>query len=225
MPKSQNLKRHAQILIAALFLVIFVAVACTGGDDTESETPSPPPVELIGNYETCKGFLDAGTVEDLTGKSGLFERERVIPIASIQGLAESGATNNCLIEVFGSFEGNDELTPGDSLALSIVKFQSNESALNLFDSTLASALLSVEQIGDRADVQQEVIGADSYLLNIRAAGIGAIIVYVSGNSFVSMSATSDSHGNALLTESQLIAVAEGVQSRLPEFARDRFTGQ
>ena len=141
-----------------------------------------------------------------------------LPTALPEGdyrLAESGAVNNCLIEVFRSLATNDVLIPGESMTLSIVKFQTPDSAVTLFESTLASVILSAGQIGDLAEVQQGVIGANSYLMDIKVGGIGAIIVYVSDTVFISISSTSDSEGNALLNGEQLVIAAQGVQSRLP----------
>lgn len=225
MPKSLRSVRRTRIFIATLFLLIIAAVACSSDRESETTAPTVPPRELIGNYETCTGFLDAQSIEELTGESGLFDRERVINVEGVPGLAESGAVDDCLIEVFRSFETNDVPTPGKSVALSIVKFQSSASAVSLFDSTLASALLSAGQIGDLAEVRREVVGADSYLLDIKAGGVGAIVVYVSDTAFISISATPDAEGNALLTVEQLVAAAQGVQSRLPGFAQSRFAGQ
>ncbi len=214
MPISKRRAGRARIIIASLFLLIFAAAACSS--ESEASAPTVPPTPAVGNYELCLGFLDAQSIEDLTGETGLFDRERVMAIAGVPGFAESGAVNNCLIEVFRSLATNDVLIPGESVTLSIVKFQSNEAAVSLFDSTLASVILSVGQIGDLAEVQQGVIGADSYLLDIKVGGIGAIVVYVSNTVFVSMSSMSDSEGNALLSGEQLVAAAQGVQSRLPQ---------
>lgn len=226
MPKLQRRNRHIKIIVATLFLLVIAAVACTSGSDNSESEPTAqiePPRAVVGDYETCLGFLDAQHIEEIVGDNGLFARERVIRVEGIPGLAESGAVSNCLVEVFRTVEMNDVPTPGESLALSIVKFQTRESASLLFDSTLASAILSAGQIGDAASVQREVIGVDSYLLDIKVGGLGAIVVYISDTAFVSMSSTADSDGKALLNGAQLLTAAEGVQSRLPQFAQTRFT--
>ena len=215
MPNSQRRTLRIRIIIATLFLLIVAVVACSSESESEVSAPTAPPTVVVGNYESCRGFLDAQSIEDLTGETGLFDRERVIVITGVPGLAESGAVNNCLIEVFRSLATNDVLIPGESMTLSIVKFQTPDSAVTLFESTLASVILSAGQIGDLAEVQQGVIGANSYLMDIKVGGIGAIVVYVSDTVFISMSSTSDSEGNALLNGGQLVIAAQGVQSRLP----------
>jgi hypothetical protein len=96
-----------------------------------------------------------------------------------------------------------------------VKFETNELAKSLFNSTLAAAILTAEQVGDLAEVHQDVVGTDSYLMDIKAGGIGAIVVYVFDSTFISMSSTADGENNALLDGQDLVNVAQGVQSRLP----------
>lgn len=210
MPNSQRRSRRIRIVTATLYILIIVAVACS------SDSSSGSSATVDGSYESCKGFIDSQLIEGLTGESDLVERERVLEVGSTEELAESGITKNCLIEVFGTVGNNDEPAPGDSITLSIVKFESNELAISLFDSTLASALLSVEQVGEIAEIEREVIGVDSYLMDIKVGGIGAIVVYVSDSVFISISSTADSAGNALLDGWQLVTAAQGVQSRLPQ---------
>ena len=218
----QLLSRRTRTVLATLFLLVIATVGCSGGSNSTASEQSP---EIVGDYLTCKGFVDAPNIEAVTGESGLQARERLIAVTGVPGLVDSGAVNNCLVEVFETVDSNDVPFPGSSMTLSIVKFQNNEAAMTLFDSTLASVLLSVEQIGDLAEVKQEVIGANSYMLDISVGGIGAIVVFVSEGVFVSMSSTSDADGSALLNGAQLVTAAEGVQSRLPGFAQSWFTDQ
>ena len=196
-----------RIIPMIFFLIASLWTSCT------SETPGPE--TFSGVFESCEGFTDTGMVEDLTETSGLIQRVRILEIDSIPGLAESGAVNNCLVEVFRTLDGNNEPVQGSSLSLSLVRFETREQPLLLYNSALASALITTEQMGDLANIQQEVLGPDSYLMNVKTGGIGAIIVYVSDAVFVSMSSTTDSRGNTLADEGQLLDVAQNVQSRLP----------
>ncbi|MBC8453177.1 MAG: hypothetical protein H8D69_01750 [Chloroflexi bacterium] len=207
MPHSQL---RTLIFVSALILLALAAVACSSESETQDSVGS-----TTGNYATCEGFITAKQMEAETGQSALTERVRVFDIASIPGLAESGATANCLIEVFRTVDGDDQPAPGDSLTLSIVQFETSDLALSLFNSTLASAIITAEQVGDLAEIQQEVVGSDSYLMDVKSGGIGAIVVYVFDSTFISMSSTADAEGNALLDGQELVNVAEGVQSRLP----------
>jgi len=185
-------------------------MACSSEADSESVEANSSP-----NYETCEGFVTAENLGGGTNPTGLVDRARVLDITSIPGLADSGATANCLIEVFRTVDGTDTPAPGDSITLSLVQFETEEIALNLFNSTLAAAILTAEQVGDLAEIRQEVIGDYSYLMDIKAGGIGAIVVFVSGSTFISMSSTADDESNALLDGQQLVDSAQGVQSRLP----------
>lgn len=212
MPKFQLRSRRTRAILATMLLLVIAAVACSSDGELTTAEQAP---RAVGDYESCKGFVDAKSIAAVTGESDLQARERVLEVGGVPGLVDSGAVNNCLVEVFLTVDANDVPFPGTSMTLSIVKFATNDSAMTLFDSTLASVLLSVEQIGDLAEVQQEVIGADSYMLDISVGGIGAIVVFVSDSVFVSMSSTSDSDGNALLNGVQLVNAARDVQSRLP----------
>ena len=196
-----------RIIPVTLFLLATMWTSCT------SETLRPE--TFSGVFESCEGFTDTGMIEDLTETSGLIQRVRILEIDSIPGLAESGAVNNCLVEVFRTLEGDKEPAQGNSLSLSLVRFETSEQPLLLYNSALASALITTDQMGDLARIQQEVLGPHSYLMNVKTGGIGAIVVYVSGSVFVSMSSTTDSRGNALADEGQLLDVAQNVQSRLP----------
>jgi len=204
-------QHRSQILISALLLIVLAAVACSGDSDSASDDGNL----LAGNYETCEGFINAQHVEDATGASGLIDRVRVLDVASIAGLAESGATANCLVEVFRTVDGADQPAPGDSVSLSIVQFETNELALSLYNSTLAAAILTAEQVGDLAEIQQGVVDSESYLMDVKAGGIGAIVVYVFGSTFLSMSSTANDESIALLDGQALVDAARGVQSRLP----------
>ena len=186
-----------------------IAIACSSDDDSGSA------VVATGDYTTCENFVDLELVEELSGTSGLVDRVQSLDVASIEGLTESGATDNCLIELFRTVDGNDQPTPGDSMAVSIVNFESSELALGLYNSTLAASLLSVEQVGELAVIEQEVIGPDSYLMDIKVGGIGAIVVYVSNSTFITLNSTTDSDGEALLDARKLVTAAQSVQSRLP----------
>jgi hypothetical protein len=120
-----------------------------------------------------------------------------------------------LIEVFRTLDGSDSPAPGDTVTLSLVRFETNDLAKSLYNSTLASAILTAEQVGDLAEIHQDVVGTDSYLMDVKAGGIGAIVVYVFDSTFISMSSTADDESNALLDGQDLVDVAQGVQSRLP----------
>ena len=85
----------------------------------------------------------------------------------------------------------------------------------LYNSTLASALITTEQLGDLGEIRQEVIGSDSYLMDVRTGGVGAIVVFAADSIFVSMSATVDSQGRGLVNSKELLQVAQDMQSRLP----------
>ena len=140
---------------------------------------------------------------------------QILDIDSIPGLTESGAVNNCIIEVFRTVNDTNQPSPGDSLTISIVRFESKEQALLLYNSALASALITAEQIGDIAVIQQGLIGNDSYLMDVKSGGVGAIAVYVQETAFISMSSTADSEGKALLDAGSLTAAALLVQARVP----------
>lgn len=167
------------------------------------------------SYETCEGFVTAENLGGGADPIGLIHRARVIPIESIPGLADSGADANCLIELFRTIDGDDSTVSGDSITISLVQFESREIALNLYNSTLAAAILTREQVGDLAEILQGVVGEYSYLMDVKTGGVGAIVVFVSGSTFVSMSSTSDAENNALLDGQQLVDSAQGLQSRLP----------
>jgi hypothetical protein len=203
--------RRTRIAAATLFCLLVVVTAFGCSDESSSGLSAT----TSGSYETCEGFIDSHVVEEISGSSGLKDRQQVIEIASIPGLAESGATSNCLVEVFRTLGGDSEVVPGESVIISIVNFESSELALNIFNSALAAAILTTEQVGDPAEIEQEVIGPDSYLMEIKAGGIGAIIVYVANTAFISMSSTTDALGEALLDGRQLVTAGQGIKSRLP----------
>jgi hypothetical protein len=207
MSKSQN---RTHLLISALLLLVITAAACS----SEAE-PEKVSVADTGDFDTCEGFISAEHIEDEADTSGLVDRVRVLDVASIPGFAESGATANCLIEVFRTLDGSNDTAPGDSVTLSLVRFETNELAKSLYNSTLAAAILTAEQVGDLAEIHQDVVGTDSYLMDVKAGGIGAIVVYVFDSTFISMSSTADNENNALLDGQDLINAAQGVQSRLP----------
>lgn len=205
-----RIQKHSsswRIIPVILFLLATLWASCA------NETLGPE--TFSGVFESCEGFTDTGMIEDLTETSGLIQRVRVLEIDSIPGLAESGAVNNCLVEVFRTLDGDNEPAQGNSLSLSLVRFETSEQPLLLYNSALASALITTDQMGDLAKIQQEVLGPDSYLMNVKNGGIGALVVYVSGPVFVSMSSTTDSRGNTLADEEQLLDVAHNIQSRLP----------
>lgn len=85
----------------------------------------------------------------------------------------------------------------------------------MYDSTLSAAQLTAEQVGDLAELTEGVAGTKSHLMDIKAGGIGAIVAYASGSTFISISSTADGQGNALLDGLKLVDAAQGVQSRLP----------
>jgi len=205
-----RIQKHSsswRIIPVILFLLATLWASCA------NETLGPE--TFSGVFESCEGFTDTGMIEDLTETSGLIQRVRVLEIDSIPGLAESGAVNNCLVEVFRTLDGDNEPAQGNSLSLSLVRFETSEQPLLLYNSALAPALITTDQMGDLARIQQEVLGPDSYLMNVKNGGIGALVVYVSGPVFVSMSSTTDSRGNTLADEEQLLDVAHNIQSRLP----------
>ena len=205
-----NSHKRTFLLFSALLVLVIASIACSSDADSKSAEDTSGP-----NYETCEGFVTAETLGGGTDPTGLVDRARVLDVVSIPGLAESGATANCLIEVFRTIDGNDSPAAGDSITLSLVQFETEEIALNLYNSTLAAAILTAEQVGDLAEIRQEVVGEHSYLMDIKAGGIGAIVVFVSGSTFTSMSSTADGESNALLDGQQLVESATGVQSRLP----------
>ena len=205
-----NPKNRTHLLISALLFLVIAAVACSSEADPDTISNAD-----FGDFDTCEGFIVAEHLEGEADTSGLVDRVRVLDVGSIPGLAESGATANCLIEVFRTLDGSDSPAPGDSVTLSLVQFESNELAKSLYNSTLAAAILTAEQVGDLAEVHQDVVGTDSYLMDVKAGGIGAIVIYVFDSTFISMSSTADSENNALLDGKNLVNVAEGVQSRLP----------
>ena len=204
------LKPRSIVLLSAFFLFSIAVFACSSTEDSqEPDRPSG------ASYKTCQGFITADDVEQISGVTGLIDRVQVIEVDSITGLTENGAVANCLIDVFRTVDGTDTPAPGDSLSLSIVQFDTSEQVLSLYNSLLATTILTAEQLGDQADIEQGVIGSDSYYMDVKVGGIGAIVVLVSDKTFVSMSAASDSEDNALLDVRELITAAEQVQSRLP----------
>ena len=207
-----NTNHRIGLLIATLAFLAIASVACSGDSDGDAKSISE---STVANFATCEGFIDASTVESQTGVSGLIDRIQVIDVASIPGLAESGATDNCLIEVFRTVDSNDSPAPGDSVSVSLVRFEVVETAALLYNSTLAAGILTAEQIGDLGDIQQGVVGNDSYLMVVDAGGVGAIVVFVHGSVFISMSSATNADGNALLDREALVTAAQGVQSRLP----------
>jgi hypothetical protein len=205
-----NSHKRTFSLFSALLVLVIASIACSSSTNlkTANDVSSP-------SYETCEGFVNAENLGGGADPVGLIHRARVIPIDSIPGLADSGATANCLIELFKTIDGDDSPVPGDSITISLVQFESREIALNLYNSTLAAAILTREQVGDLAEILQGVVGEYSYLMDIKTGGVGAIIVFVSGSTFVSMSSTSDAENNALLDGQQLVDSAQGIQSRIP----------
>ena len=208
-----NSKLRTNLLISSLLLLVIAVVACSSDDDSSSDSDASSAASA--SYETCEGFITAEHVEAESGTSGLIDRVRVLDIASIPGLAESGATANCLVEVFRTIDGEDNPSPGDSITLSLVRFETPELAASLYNSTLAAAILTAEQVGEIAEIHQGVVGKDSYLMDVKAGGIGGIVVYTVGSTFISASSTANDEGEALLDGQQLVNVAQGVQSRLP----------
>ena len=207
MSNSQN---RTHLLISALLLLVIAAVACSSEAEPEKVSGA-----ATGDFDTCEGFIAAEHLEGEADTSGLVDRVQVIDVGTIPGLSESGATANCLVEVFRTLDGSDAPAPGGSVALSLVQFKTNELAKSLYNSTLAAAILTAEQVGDLAEIHQDVVGTDSYLMDVKAGGIGAIVVYVFDSTFISMSSTADAENNALLDGQDLVNVAHGVQSRLP----------
>jgi len=205
-----QIQQRTYIILTAFLLLILAATACSSEPEAEPSVTSDK-----GNYETCEGFITPDHVESQSGTTGLIDRVHVLDVALIPGLADSGAINNCLIEVFRTLDGTDSPMAGDSVTLSLVRFDTAELAKSLYNSTLASAILTAEQVGDLAEIQQEVVGKDSYLMDVNAGGIGAIVVFVFDSTFVSMSSTDDDESNALLDGQGLVNAAQGVQSRLP----------
>ena len=203
-------KHRTNLLLAAIFLMAFAAIACSSSDESEPESAAS-----VGNYETCEGFVEVQSIEEVSGTSGLIDRVQVFDVDASPALVDSGATDNCLIEVFRTIDGNDSPVPGESMAISLVRFETSELAQLLYNSTLASAILAGEQIGELSEVQQGVVSVDSYLMDIKAAGIGAIVVFVQGTTFISMSATADDEGKSLLDAEQLVNTAEALKVRLP----------
>ncbi len=197
--------------MSMICVIVLLAMSCAN--------QSAPSDTSAGTYESCQGFIDSNMIENLTGVTGLIERAQALDSNAIPGLAESGADNNCIIEVFRTVDSTDEPSPGDSLIIQIVQFETNEQALLLYNSALASALITTEQlqeqIGDLAVIQQGLIGSDSYLMDVKTGGIGAMAVYVHETAFISMSSTADSEGNTLLDAGGLTAAALMVKERLP----------
>ena len=142
-----NSKLRTNLLISSLLLLVIAVVACSSDDDSSSDSDASSAASA--SYETCEGFITAEHVEAESGTSGLIDRVRVLDIASIPGLAESGATANCLVEVFRTIDGEDNPSPGDSITLSLVRFETPELAASLYNSTLAAAILTAEQVGER----------------------------------------------------------------------------
>ncbi len=96
-------------------VLVLLAMSCAD-QPTPSETSA-------GTYKSCEGFIDSNMIENLTGIVGLIERAQALDSNDIPGLAESGAVNNCIIEVFRTVGSTDEPSPGDSLAIQIVQFE------------------------------------------------------------------------------------------------------
>jgi hypothetical protein len=203
-------KSRTLLLLTAILLLTFAAIACSDNADSEPEITAS-----VGNYETCEGFVEVQSIEQTSGTDGLIDRVKVFDIDSIPGFADAGATDNCLIEVFRTVDGNDAPVPGESVTVSLVRFETSELAQLLYNSTLASAILAGEQVGELSEIQQGVVSVDSYLMDINASGIGAIVVFVQDSTFISMSATADDEGKSLLDAQKLIIAAETLKTHLP----------
>lgn len=209
MPNPQS---KMKILIATLVLLAITAVACSSDSGPK---PATEPSSAVGNYETCTGFISFDSIADLTDVEGLFERVSVTDVAAVPELAESGATDSCLVEIFQSVDESDNPVSGKSLTLFLVRFENSELAQEQYNLTLATALIGKEQLGELALLQQDVVGTNSYLMNVSASGIGALVVFAFDSTFVSISSTADDESNALFDGHNLVNAAQSVQSRLP----------
>ncbi len=209
MPNPQS---KMKLLLATLVLLAITSVACSSDSGPK---PATEPNSAVGNYETCTGFISFDSIADLTGVEGLFERVSVTDVAAVPELAESGAIDSCLVEIFQSVDESDNPVPGESLTLFLVRFENSELAQEQYNSTLASALIGKEQLGELAVLQQDVVGTNSYLMDVSASGIGALVVFAFNSTFVSISSTADDESNALFDGHNLVNAAQSVQSRLP----------
>ena len=196
--------------LSAITLLGFTTIACSTNDQLSNVDG-----KVTANYKTCDGFISADEIEQISGLNGLIARSEIVNTDSIPGLAESGAIANCLIDVFRTVDGNDIPLSGNSISLSIVQFGNTEQSLSLYNSTLAAAILTAEQVGELAEIEQGIIGSDSYYMDVKVGGIGAIVVSVPDNTFISMIAARNKENKALLNVSQLITAVKGVESRLP----------
>ena len=196
--------------LSAITLLAFTTTACSTNDQVSNVDG-----KATATYKTCDGFISAHEIEQISGLNGLIAKSEVVNTDSIPGLAESGAIANCLIDVFRTVDGNDIPLSGDSISLSIVQFRNSEQSLSLYNSTLAAAILTAEQVGELAEIEQGIIGSDSYYMDVKVGGIGAIVVSVPDNTFISMTAARNEKNKALLNVSQLITAVKGVESRLP----------
>lgn len=209
MPNPQS---KMKLLLATLVLLAITSLACSSDSGPK---PATEPNSAVGNYETCTGFISFDSIADLTGVEGLFERVSVTDVAAVPELAESGTIDSCLVEIFQSVDESDNPVPGESLTLFLVRFENSELAQEQYNSTLASALIGKEQLGELAVLQQDVIGTNSYLMDVSASGIGALVVFAFNSTFVSISSTADDESNALFDGHNLVNAAQSVQSRLP----------
>jgi hypothetical protein len=201
-----------KLFLATLVLLAITSVACSSDSGPK---PATEPNSAVGNYETCTGFISFDSIADLTGVEGLFERVSVTDVAAVPELAESGTIDSCLVEIFQSVDESDNPVPGESLTLFLVRFENSELAQEQYNSTLASALIGKEQLGELAVLQQDVVGTNSYLMDVSASGIGALVVFAFNSTFVSISSTADDESNALFDGHNLVNAAQSVQSRLP----------
>ncbi len=209
MPNPQS---KMKLFLATLVLLAITSVACSSDSGPK---PATEPNSAVGNYETCTGFISFDSIADLTGVEGLFERVSVTDVAAVPELAESGTIDSCLVEIFQSVDESDNPVPGESLTLFLVRFENSELAQEQYNSTLASALIGKEQLGELAVLQQDVVGTNSYLMDVSASGIGALVVFAFNSTFVSISSTADDESNALFDGHNLVNAAQSVQSRLP----------
>jgi hypothetical protein len=209
MPNPQS---KMKLLLATLVLLAITSLACSSDSGPK---PATEPNSAVGNYETCTGFISFDSIADLTGVEGLFERVSVTDVAAVPELAESGTIDSCLVEIFQSVDESDNPVPGESLTLFLVRFENSELAQEQYNSTLASALIGKEQLGELAVLQQDVVGTNSYLMDVSASGIGALVVFAFNSTFVSISSTADDESNALFDGHNLVNTAQSVQSRLP----------
>ncbi len=209
MPNPQS---KMKLLLATLVLLAITSLACSSDSGPK---PATEPNSAVGNYETCTGFISFDSIADLTGVEGLFERVSVTDVAAVPELAESGTIDSCLVEIFQSVDESDNPVPGESLTLFLVRFENSELAQEQYNSTLASALIGKEQLGELAVLQQDVVGTNSYLMDVSASGIGALVVFAFNSTFVSISSTADDESNALFDGHNLVNAAQSVQSRLP----------